>query len=74
MMSFRQRFLTSLFMSFFMALIMSGIIIGHQVGVTHPEFGLNWRDSFLFAWPIAFLAAFCIQPLVKHLVEKVISE
>lgn len=57
-----------------MALIMSGVIIGHQVGVTHPEFWLNWRNSFLFAWPIAFLAAFCIQPLVKYLVDKVMSE
>ncbi|MGB0834181.1 MAG: DUF2798 domain-containing protein [Psychrobium sp.] len=74
MMNLKQRLLTSLFMSFFMASIMSGTIISHQLGINHAEFWLSWRNAFLFAWPIAFPTAFCVQPLVKNLVTWVAPE
>jgi len=65
----KTKLLTSILMSFFMALVMSGCIMATHFDITEITFLVAWRDAFLFAWPIAFPTAFFVHPLVQGLVK-----
>lgn len=53
-----------IFISFFMALIMSGIMGFIKIG---PDFVAHWPVSFITAWPIAFLVSQVVNPLAFKL-------
>ncbi|MBU1305036.1 MAG: DUF2798 domain-containing protein [Alphaproteobacteria bacterium] len=52
------------FISFFMALIMSGIMGFINAG---PAFVAHWPISFITAWPIAFVVSQFVNPLAFKL-------
>lgn len=43
------RLVMAFFMSLFMALIMSGVIMAARIGFAHPEYFSIWLDAFLLA-------------------------
>jgi len=70
--SLKYKLLSSILMSFLMALVMIGCIMASHLNITEIKFFLAWRDAFFFAWPIAFPTAFLVQPLIKGLVNKLL--
>ena len=52
------------FISFFMALIMSGIMGFINAG---PNFVSHWPMSFITAWPIAFVVSQLVNPVAFKL-------
>ena len=62
-----------IFMSFGMS-----VIIGAVVTLVHTGFGVWFFDrllnAFIFAFPVAVIAAFTMAPLVRPLVNKIASK
>ena len=62
-----------IFMSFGMS-----VIIGAVVTLVHTGFGVGFFDrllnAFIFAFPVAVIAAFTMAPLVRRLVNKIASK
>ena len=54
------------------------VIIGAVVTLVHTGFGLGFFDrllnAFIFAFPVAVIAAFTMAPLVRPLVNKIASK
>jgi len=66
------RIIVAALMSLFMASIMSGCIMATQFSPLEAAFYTEWRDAFLFAWPIAFPTAFLMSPLAQTIASKVL--
>ena len=62
-----------IFMSFGMSVIMSGVVVAVNTGVSDGFF-LRWGYSLMFAYPIALIAAFTLAPLMRPLVNKIASK
>lgn len=60
----KNQIILSVFMTFFMALIMSGIL-GYING--GPQFVWHWPQTFFTAWPIAFVVTQFVSPLAFKL-------
>lgn len=60
----KNQIILSVFITFFMALIMSGIMGFLNDG---PEFVSHWPVTFLTAWPIAFIVTQFVTPLAFKL-------
>lgn len=60
----KNQIILSAFMTFFMALIMSGLL-GYING--GPEFLSHWPVSFFTAWPIAFIVTQFVTPVAFKL-------
>lgn len=60
----KNQIILSVFMTFFMALIMSGIMGFVAIG---PEFLAHWPQTFFTAWPIAFIVTQFVTPLAFKL-------
>ena len=63
-MSKKTQITLSLFITFFMALIMSGVMGFINAG---PGFVAHWPISFITAWPIAFVVSQLVNPLAFKL-------
>jgi hypothetical protein len=64
----KNQIILSVFITFFMALIMSGIM-GFIMG--GPEFLGHWPQTFITAWPIAFRVTQFVTPLAFKLTSLV---
>lgn len=64
----KNQLILSVFMTFFMALIMSGIMGFLNVG---PSFLSHWPLTFITAWPIAFIVTQFVTPLAFKLMAMV---
>ena len=62
-----------IFMSFGMSVIMSGVVVAVNTGVT-DVFISRWFYSWMFAFPVALIAAFTLAPLMRSLVNKIASK
>ncbi len=65
--------LFALIMSFSTALLVSGVI-GLINAPSIDLFLQKWPASFLFAWPLVFLAIIYIAPLVQRVVNVLVEE
>ena len=62
-----------IFMSFGMSVIMSGVVVAVNTGVSDGFF-FRWGYSIMFAYPIALISAFTLAPLMRPLVNKIASK
>ena len=62
-----------IFMSFGMSVIMSGVVVAVNTGVSDGFF-FRGGYSLMFAYPIALIAAFTLAPLMIPLVNKIASK
>ena len=62
-----------IFMSFGMSVIMSGVVLAVNTGIG-DGFLERYFNSWLFAFPVALLAAFTIAPIMRPLVNKIASK
>ena len=60
-------------MSFSMSVIMSGVVVAVNTGISDGFF-FRWGYSLMFAYPIALIAAFTLAPLIRPLVDKIASK
>ena len=60
-------------MSLGMSVIMSGVVVAVNTGVSDGFF-FRWGSSLMFAYPIALIAAFTLAPLIRPLVNKIASK
>ena len=60
----KTQLVLSLFITFFMALVMSGIMGFLNAGPAHLA---HWPVSFITAWPIAFVVSLVVNPLAFKL-------
>ena len=65
--------LLMIFISFGMSVIMSGVVVAVNTGVSDGFF-FRWGYSLMFAYPIALIAAFTLAPLIRPLVNKIASK
>ena len=64
----KNQLILSVFMTFFMALIMSGIMGFLNAG---PNFLSHWPLTFVTAWPIAFVVTQFVTPMAFKLTAMV---
>ena len=62
-----------IFMSFGMSVIMSGVVVAVNTGITDGFF-FRWGYSLMFENPIALIAAFTMAPIMRPLVNKIASK
>tara|TARA_Y100001970_G_scaffold106788_1_gene133814 strand:+ start:389 stop:616 length:228 start_codon:yes stop_codon:yes gene_type:complete len=62
-----------IFMSLGMSIIMSGVVVAVNTGVSNGFF-FRWGYSLMFAYPIALIAAFTLAPIMRPLVNKIASK
>ncbi|HLV82414.1 MAG TPA: DUF2798 domain-containing protein, partial [Devosia sp.] len=60
----KTQLVLSLFITFFMALVMSGIMGFLNAG---PAYLAHWPVTFITAWPIAFIVSQLVNPLAFKL-------
>ena len=62
-----------IFMSFGMSVIMSGVVVAVNTGIS---FGYvdRWFYSWIFAFPVALIAAFSLAPVMRPFVNKIASK
>ncbi|WP_325894804.1 DUF2798 domain-containing protein [Grimontia sp. NTOU-MAR1] len=65
----RKRFwITTVLSTFVMAVAMSGLISGYKMGFS-VDWPQVWVQSFVFAWPCAFLLSVTVLPKVRQFSE-----
>ena len=62
-----------IFMSFGMSVIMSGVVVAVNTGISDGYVG-RWFYSLMFAFPVALIAAFTMAPIMRPLVNKIASK
>ena len=62
-----------LIMAFGMSIIMSGVVTAVNTGIDN-EFLERYFNSFVFAFPVAILAAFSMAPITRILVSKIATK
>ena len=62
-----------IFMSFGMSVIISGDVTAVNTGIT-VGFLERYFNSWLFAFPVALIAAFTMAPIMRPLVNKIASK
>ena len=62
-----------IFMSFGMSVIISGVVTAVNTGIG-DDFLERYFNSWLFAFPVALLAAFTMTPIMRPLVNKIASK
>ena len=62
-----------IFMSFGMSVILSGVVTAINVEMT-DGFSERWFHSFLFAFPVALIAAFTLAPVMRPFVNRIASK
>lgn len=65
-------FVFGFFMSFFMGVLMSGVISFINVGLV-PNFLLVWLEAFLKAWVVAYPSTLIAVPFVRKAVKLVMK-
>ena len=60
-------------MSLGMSVIMSGVVVAVNTGVSDGFF-FRWGYSIIFTYPIALIAEFTLAPLMRPLVNKIASK
>ena len=62
-----------IFISFGMSVIMSGVVTAVNTGLSDGFIGRHF-NSWLFAFPVALLAAFTMAPIMRPLANKIASK
>ena len=62
-----------IFMSLGMSVIMSGVVTAVNTGLNDVFIGRHF-NSWLFAFPVALLAAFTMAPIMRPLANKITSK
>jgi len=62
-----------IFMSFGMSVIMSGVVTAVNTGLSDGFIGRHF-NSWLFAFPVALLAAFTMASIMRPLANKIASK
>ena len=62
-----------IFMSFGMSVIMSGFVVAVNTGMSDC-YADRWFYSWMFAFPVALIAAFTMAPIMRPLVNKIASK
>ena len=62
-----------IFMSFGMSVIMSGVVVAVNTGISDGYVG-RWFYSWMFAFPVSLIAAFTIAPVMRPFVNKIASK
>ena len=62
-----------IFMSFGMSVIISGVVTAANTGIS-DGFLERYFNFWLFAFPVALLAAFTVAPIMRPLVNKIASK
>ena len=60
-------------MSFGMSVIISGVVTVANTGMVNG-FLERWFNSWMFAFPVALIAAFSLAPVMRPLVNKIASK
>ena len=60
-------------MSFGMSVIMSGVVSADNTGKV-DGFSERWFYSWMFAFPVALIAAFTLAPVMRPFVNKIASK
>ena len=62
-----------IFMSFGMSVIMSGVVTAVNTGINDGFLERHFK-SFIFAFPVAIIAAFTMAPIAKIFVNKIANK
>ena len=62
-----------IFMSFGISIIMSGVVVAVNTSL-YDGFIDRWFYSWMFAFPVALIASFTMAPLIRSLVNKIVSK
>ena len=62
-----------IFMSFGMSVIMSGVVVAVNTGISDVNAD-RWFYSWMFAFPVTLIAAFTMAPIMTPLVNKIASK
>ena len=60
-------------MSFSMSVIMCGVVVAVNTGMSEEFLG-RWFYSWIFAFPVALIAAFTMAPILKPFADKIASK
>ncbi len=60
-------------MSFSMSVIMCGVVVAVNTGIGEGFLG-RWFYSWIFAFPVALIAAFTMAPILKLFADKIASK
>ena len=60
-------------MSFSMSVIMCGVVVAVNTGMSEGFLG-RWFYSWIFAFPVALIAAFTMAPILKTFADKIASK
>ncbi|MDA9662997.1 DUF2798 domain-containing protein [bacterium] len=60
-------------MSFGMSVIMSGVVTAVNTGII-DGFSARWFNSWMFAFPVASIAAFTLAPVMRPFVNRIASK
>jgi Protein of unknown function (DUF2798) len=67
----KARFVFPIAMAFFMALLMTAVVTGINLGFPSNYFS-QWMKSFAVAWPLASCVAFLAVPLARRITAQII--
>ena len=60
-------------MSFSMSVIMCGVVVAVNTGIGEGFLG-RWFYSWIFAFPVALIAAFTMAPILRPFADKIASK
>lgn len=66
------KFVAPIVMACIMATIMTGFVTWMNLGFTE-DFFLNWARAFVFAWPVASIAAFLAMPVAPKITAWIVT-
>jgi hypothetical protein len=70
--AFLEPFVFGALLSGLMSFIVSGIATCNAVGFV-PTFTMQWLESWLFAWAVAFPTVLIVAPAVRRLTQLVVA-
>jgi len=65
------QFVGPIVMAFIMAMIMTGFVTWMNLGF-NDAFFVNWGRAFVFAWPVASIAAFLALPIAPKITLRIV--
>ena len=73
LMKVSPKFVGPIVMAFIMATIMTGFVTWMNLGFT-DDFLVNWGRAFVFAWPVASVAAFLALPIAPKITMWIVHQ
>lgn len=68
-----SRFILAVVMTAVMVFMVSLTVSCVNLGLSHPEFPLQWCKAYFLSWPIAALTAFLFMPAARRTTERIMT-